>query len=425
MRCLPSLRNGDNLLFIAAALVVIFARGISAVQGQDFSIHKAESIKAQEPPKDADKMNLSIFQDTTPPIVEDDSIQFSVHNAKPMNLGDEPKALSKMEFRRANRVLVFHATKPVTETIRVTVCDEGIFGRRCRVENRLVTRPPASSVEVVKTLKTMEGWVCEPSEEAHWVFVDVDDVKNANLVKELKVNRAELPILIKETDPTIRKKATGISQKTASDWWNDNATDPRETKQKPKEQQTQPSDPNFGQSDHRWTYPGNIRQHLTDPRFPHHLPKAVIDTWSDEQCEKWHAWHHDVLEGTIPASKASSATSPLTSGTSKVSRTSQTPSNSTKVPSRYISGNSLEAHIYQIANNAARAPPMQRPSLGKDGKKTKDEKRWRESERKRIRREVNRQVWSQYSTFDPFTILSIILTIIKILSFIFDAYNLN
>lgn len=77
----------------------------------------------------------------------------------------------------------------------------------------------------------------------------------------------------------------------------------------------------------------------------------------------------------------------------------------------------------------AAATPAPRMSYSADPKKRKQEEKalrdWKSAERKRLRKEVTQQVFSQYSTMDPFTILTIIQVILKVLALIYEAYGLR
>ena len=75
---------------------------------------------------------------------------------------------------------------------------------------------------------------------------------------------------------------------------------------------------------------------------------------------------------------------------------------------------------------AQQAPRLSYSSDPRERKQQEKELRdWKAAERKRLRREVSRQVFAQYSTMDPFTILTIIQVVIKVLTFLYQAYGLT
>lgn len=377
---------------------------VSVVGAQEFSISR---VVPQEKADD----DFSIYKRTR--IVESrgKDINFSI-NAKPRKSAVDvpPPPANTPEHAQArvvNRVLVFHHTKPWNETVlkAVKVCN----GSKCWTETRRVQveHLPTGSQKFLQELKSLKQWKCDPDVDAHFVPIDVDDPKNHALVKEFKVERKDLPLLVKETDGKIRRSAEGMSGTHASEWWNSTFQ---------KRDIAEPQGSLFRQDDHhQWTHPGNIRHHLMDPKFPHHLPKAVIDTWTDKQCEAWHNWHHQILSGQRAISK------PLSQMTK--------PRISTQVVSLgYPKGSqsaSISAFAQRVAHQVARAPPRQ-SSFSSDPKKAaKELKKWKSKERDRIKKEVRRQVWNQYATFDPFTWWAILSILFRVLSLIYDMYGLR
>lgn len=280
----PSLTEKALLVAIVVVAVMglagVFPTGIShGGERISFSSYEAEPqvIQAREP------IGFSIHARQESATKDDaPKISFSVYDAQPI----DETATAKPDCspaRLMNRMLVIH---PATQTIKVKVCDEN----GCRFELRTVPHG------IVKQLKTLAPkWSCGDQECDHFRLVNADDPKQAELLRELDVKRDDLPMLVKETDVEKRKKASGMTADDIAKLWNKWFIEPAAEGEKA--EAVEKCLPTFASSGEQWTYPGNIRHHLTDPRFPHHLPAALVATWSDAQCLGWHNWHHEVLSG--------------------------------------------------------------------------------------------------------------------------------
>lgn len=407
-------KDGDWILFLMAVIVVVFAIAQSIAKGQDISIHKAESA----PPVSQQKedVDFSIHAMELPAISQGmEEIDFSVHNAKPLPKpqGDAPKECSPV--RVANRVLLIVDKGGQTVQKQVKICEGGI----CHWEMRSFQVEHSASQTILKELgKLGNGWETD-GENGHFKVVDFSDPRNQDMVKELRIGRQDLPLLVKETEDTIRKRAAGMSDVDLAKWYLQQYTPGPSKDSGSAKSDGVPSVGGF-LSGPQWDYngQGSLRSHLMDPRGLHHLPAAVVNSWSEQQVQAWHNWHHEVLQGQ--STKATpAAVKPQASRKSGPVR---------QVSLGYSQGSfqgDVASFALAVAQQTARAPPA-RTSFGSDPKKAaKAEKKWKSDERKRIRKEVSRQVWGRYSTFDPFTILTIISILIRIFSFIFDAYGLN
>lgn len=236
------------------------------------------------------------------------AVAFSIIDAKPLDIPagtpapnvppppdeDAPPKPDCAPARLVNRVLVILHDKPVSETVRVKVCDA--FG--CRFENRVTQHSPKESQRVLAELKKLEPkWTAGHKDCDHFLLIDADDPQHAKLIKELDVKRGDLPLLIKETDPNKRKRAAGLSGAEITKLWNKWFLEPtaEPAAEAPACVPGVGSFAGYPQWDYRGS--GSLRDHLTDPRGLHHLPRAVVDPWSDRQIQAWHNWHHEVLAG--------------------------------------------------------------------------------------------------------------------------------
>lgn len=376
---------------------------MSVVCGQE---RRAIPFSMTNPPKAVEESPLPDFSVHKRQVIsegKEDLIDFSVYAAKSLSQAVSPSEdinkEKKSSIRAINRVLVFHATKPYigTKTVMKSfrVCD----GDRCYIEQRPVVESvqysAQSSIDFLAGLDQIrDRWKCSSESDAHFVPVDVDDPKNQELVKTFKVERRDLPLLVKETDPKVRRSADKVTPAQAAEWWNlqFRARPPKPYKDEPpKPLGLGSQNPIWEQDDdHHWSFVGpSLRQHLMDPKYPHHLPKAVVDSWTDQQCEAWHNWHHEVLSGHKPVSK------PLFR---------MTPTNT-------------RSQMFGIA----RAPPPSREVIN-DPKKYEQ---WKANERQRIRREVERKHQSRMMGMDPLTIISILSLVFRLCSLIYDAWGLN
>ena len=373
-----------------------------------FDILRQEAPKSAEAP--SPPMRFSVYRDED--VIAEEKARADKKKAieeAARKASEAAATKSKQEacMRMRNRVLVFHTTRSSFVNKKVYECD----GRgSCRWVTRLVEVKPEASEKFLRELQALEGWKCSPTEYSHWVLVDVNDPKNAVLVKQFAPNTNELPVIVRETDPKIRRSAVGMDGKRAGEWWNQQF---QEQPPQPRESSGKPGAFHFD-DEHPWTHPADLRRHLMDPRSPHHLPKAVVDSWSDPECVKWHNWHHEVLSGNKAIPKPLSQSTPRKFGS---------------VVSLGYSQGSYEHQVasfaMRVAQQTARAPPSQ-SSFGSDPKKAKKaEKKWKNQERERVRKEVRRQVWNEYATFDPFTWITIISIIFRVLSLIYDMYGLR
>lgn len=394
----------------------------------DFSIHQEDSpriVQGGGVKQTREMPDFSIHSASQDSPISEGIIDFSVHNFQ--DKSEQKKGDDPLSLRRANRVLVIYHSKPITKTTRVKVCVNGV----CHYEDRVIKTPPTESVRFVGALTLWSGeqtkWRCGINSDDHFKLVDASDPKNSELLGDLGVSKEELPLLIKETQPDQRKRATGLSGEDAAKWWNSKF---QEAVAPEAIQGVEKVTPGGFLSGPKWDYhgQGTLRQHLMDLNAPHHLPKAVVDGWSDAEVQWWHNWHHEVLEGR----KAVKQQTPITQQKSIQGQTTKAAPPMGRGVSRvslgYSSGSfegQVSSFAFAVAQQTARAPPAQN-SFGSDPKKAeKAQKKWKHDERKRIRKEVSAQVWSEYSTFDPFTILTILSIIIRVLSFIFDQYGLN
>lgn len=419
---------GDWILYLLVLIIVTFSVVQSIAKGQEipFSMSNAEAtpLVVREAPKDSTEMDFSIHQEVR--IVQDDDlIGFSVHNAKPMEVGSAKPDCS--DARQANRVLVIVDQSKRKEQRQVQICEKG---KPCRWVMQTVEVEHASSQQVLKDLeklsKSNSDWKVGDDECVHFKIVDWSDSRNVDMIKELDIQQKDLPLLVKEAQLDQRKKAAGMKMEELAKWYIQKYMQP--TPEGVQQQGPQVCVPNIGgfAGGPRWDYnrSGSLRQHLTDPRGLHHLPKAVVDQWSDAQVQAWHNWHHEVMEGHKVQAAPANVTKPVPL---------KPQASKSVIPVRQVSfgysrgslQNEMANFALSVAQQTARAPPP-RASFGSDPKKaSKAEKKWKEQERSRIRKEVRRQVWNKYATFDPFTILTIIQVIIQILNFIFSQYGLN
>lgn len=277
----------DRSLLLLAAVVAIIA-GCQQVFGQSFSIHESPSPLVAKSP-----VSFSIHQAT----VEDvrNPIQFSVHELTAgrgdLNAGDGHPI--------ANRVLVFVKSQATSQQVRQRVC-RGLF---CTYEWVTVAVPPTSSTEAKTSLQTLAektpSWRVsfDPADSrSHFVVIDIDDPANQPLVDQFQVDQSQVPVAIAELSGA-KTALTGMDHVAIATWFNANHVADISATKAAQVKAFKAVAPTFGSSQSQWTYPGNIRTHLMDPSSPHHLPKAVIDQWSDQQCIQWHNWHHQVLSG--------------------------------------------------------------------------------------------------------------------------------
>jgi hypothetical protein len=129
----------------------------------------------------------------------------------------------------------------------------------------------------------------------HFEIIDADDAANAKLMQDLAIKKSELPLLVKECDPTQRKPAVGLKTTDLARTWNQWFAEPKPS---PKSE-TGPCVPKLGANGKTaWTWPGSLREHLIDPRGPHHLPPAVVDRWTFAEQQRFHNWHHDAMQAS-------------------------------------------------------------------------------------------------------------------------------
>ncbi len=214
----------------------------------------------------------------------------------------------------ANRVLVFVRRNLVT-TQQVKVCVNGF----CRYEMRQVKAPAEVDNQLVQQLKELKsGWKTSEDtlEPCHFLLVYDDSTEGQKTFEKYSVESTECPILVKELDPETRisfgdsGRRVGTSSAvyspsgTSAATWYVNHYDESlkrsgsvNIEDSSTVEITEPTAFHFESSDRQWTYPGSIRKHLTDPKQVHHLPPALVATWTDEECIAWHNWHHETLSG--------------------------------------------------------------------------------------------------------------------------------
>lgn len=327
----------EPLLCLVMVLAGLFAVLLPQSRGAErisFSISDSEPQTVQSRGDGAVKFSI---HDRTPTVTKSatPTISFSVHDAQELKPECSPA-------RTLNRVLVLHATKTVT---LVKVCD----ANGCRfVEQVSPQTPPASAKLLAEVAKLTEkkSWKAGATECDHFWLVDIDEPKNAALIKDLGVKRDELPLLVKESDANSRKKAAGMKAHDLAQHWNNWFREPQAEAQ-PDNQQCLPTVGGFA-SGPRWDYTGNgtLRQHLTDPRGAHHLPAAVVNEWTDSQVQTWHNWHHEVMAGRRAVQ------TPVNQSTERqgASRRSNSPG---------ASARPLTDRITAIARATIRSPPAQ------------------------------------------------------------------
>lgn len=332
MRC--SFKRCSLLL---AAFCLLTSTFTTAGERISFSINDAEPVIVQGK---REAVSFSIHAREERAATTASAIAFSVHDAQPMPTpkpdGEPPKP-DCAPVRQVNRVLVIY---PPTTTVRVKVCDD--FG--CRFELRKVPHPILGELK-----KLAPKWSAGDKDCDHFRLVNADDPRQADLLRELAVKLDELPLLIKETDVEKRKKAAGMSGEEIAKLWNKWFIEPKAEEPAGQRAATEKCLPQFGSDGHQWTYPGSIRSHLTDPRQVHHLPKAVVDAWTDQQCVAWHNWHHEVLSGRKLAAPARASAQ-------------QSPTGKSAPPpqARQVSFDSpVENRIASIARSTIRSPPPQ------------------------------------------------------------------
>lgn len=322
-------------LLLVCSLSVVSGQWSLAGERVPFSMLDAPPVITQG----RERPSFSIHAQEDAPVATSQRIAFSVHDAKvatdPQPEGDAPKA-NCAPIREVNRVLVIYHEKPATETVREYVCN----AQFCGWQNRTWTRSPKESEKFLKSLKALpDAWNIGVDDCCHFKPINADDPKHAKLVKELKITFGEMPLLVKESEPDKRKRAAGMDGPAAAHiylkWYV--RAEPEASSGATRCEPMGPLD-GIQFAAEQWTYPGNIRHHLTDPKFPHHLPAALVDSWSDAQCVGWHNWHHGVLRGEGRGAR----------GTQPVRRTSLAPH-----PSR------LTQRIADVARSTLRSPPAQ------------------------------------------------------------------
>ena len=331
--------SGAILFAVAMGLVLyVLTRAVPSASGADrisFSINAAEPVIVQAKAR-GDAIKMSIHASEERSVSTATPIAFSVHDATALD-GNSPKP-DCVPARTVNRMLVIY---PPTATVKVKVCDE--FG--CRYELRMVPHPILGELK-----KLSPKWSCGDKECDHFRLINADDPKQAGLLRELEVKRDDLPMLVKETDVEKRKKAAGMSGEDIAKLWNKWFVEPKAEETGARGEGRGASEkcfPQFGSDGHQWDYPGSIRDHLTDPRQVHHLPRAVVESWSDSQCVAWHNWHHEVLSGRRMGTPARPSSQQTQTGKSAHPTKSQPVSFASPLANR----------ISAIAQATIRAPP--------------------------------------------------------------------
>ena len=245
----------------SAFLLVMLCASVAAAQEVDL-------LGVDFAKRDSHSMDILAKPPGAPPQVPQEDMQLDL-------FGKQPQATTA-KVGRGDRVLLFvDLSESVT---RSQVCTNG----DCRwVENRVPRH--AASAKVVAELKAVptEGnskWAVASDATAHFQIVDVSDAKNAALVQKYKPQ--ELPQAVKlaghsETARIVADKGPIELCK----WWL-NPTTAAATSHIARQ----------------WSFPGDIRQHLTDPSQPHGLSPDLIRGWTDEQCIDWHNRHHELME---------------------------------------------------------------------------------------------------------------------------------
>ena len=337
-----------RLLLVCSWFALLLVSQSFGAERISFSIHEAEPqiVSARSP--SANGFSIYAREEVTrdaPPIA------FSVYDAKPL-VADRPEVKPDCTpARLTNRMLVIH---PASETIKVKVCD----ANGCRFELRTVAPPIIGELK-----KLAPKWSCGEKDCDHFRLVNADDEKNVALLKELDVKRSDLPLLVKETDVEKRKKAAGMTGEELAKLWNKWFAEPVAEGPEAKAE-AEKCLPTFGGlSGPRWDYngSGSLRDHLTDIRGLHHLPRAVVDGWSDSQVQAWHNWHHEAMQGRVSR----------TTGTQK-----QNVAAGKKLGYRSGSNESTIANrAHQIATSIVRSPPAGLVAAQSSGDKSAQKKR--------------------------------------------------
>lgn len=259
----------------------------TAKRGMEFSIQQAEAPAAQSP-------RIKFSMTDAPEMA-------NVPKSAPAATIAVPKPIAEPECgtdREANRVLVIVATKLATEYrfVKAANCPDG----RCPLIRQAVKLTTDASDRLLAELARLpKNWKWGEDDCNHFEIIDADAKEHAKLLTQLAVKRSELPLLVKECDPIVRKPGTGLKMADLAKLWNQWFAEPRPTKS-----EHGACLPRLG-ADGRtsWTWPGSLRDHLIDPRGPHHLPAAVVDRWTFDEQKRFHNWHHDKLTGTVSQSK--------------------------------------------------------------------------------------------------------------------------
>lgn len=195
----------------------------------------------------------------------------------------------------SNRVLLI---LPPRQFAYVKVCEGGF----CRLK-KVEIQPP-----ILKEMAALgqHNWTFGTLPQDHFQIIGIDRSELAyQLFRELNINAQDLPVFVKEFDTSKQKRASGMTAAAVSVLWNTWYVQDSPAMAAQARNATPQCLPTFGSSGNArgWPFYQSIRQHLTDPNAVHHLPEALVKTWTDPQCETWHAWHHDVLEGRIKATR--------------------------------------------------------------------------------------------------------------------------
>ena len=330
----------SRLLLVCSSFVLLLLSQSFGAERISFSIHDAEpQIVAGRSPV-AEGFSIHAREEVSRDLPV---ISFSVHDAVPL-LAEKPDVKPDCTpARLTNRMLVIHAA---AETIKVKVCD----ANGCRYELRTVAPPILGELK-----KLSPKWSCGEKDCDHFRLVNADDEKNVALLKELDVKRADLPLLVKETDVEKRKKAAGMTGEDLAKLWNKWFAEPVPEAKAEAEKCL----PTFGAlRGPRWDYngSGSLRDHLTDIRGLHHLPRAVVDGWSASQVQAWHNWHHEAMQG-------------------RVARKAQIPSPKSQTQRDKPSVGVIERRALAIAHATVRKPPPRLVAAQSSGDKSAQKKR--------------------------------------------------
>jgi hypothetical protein len=250
---------------VLLALLLAFVPGV--VSGQDIDLFGSNKIQAGNP-------GVDLFGRLPATAIKAE---------EPMPAGFDllaaaPKKKIAVEGGKHDRVLLFVDLSH--RVVRKQVC----YGSYCRFEdvNEAISPQSAEIIARLKAVETPNGsvWSVSDRRDAYFQVVDIGRPESASLAATYKPDAIPMAVKLQRGIEFSRKAVGGMSGVELCRWW------------------LEPTSPAAAESQtvRRWTYPGNIRQHLTDASQPHGLSPELIKGWTDQQCIDWHDRHHEWME---------------------------------------------------------------------------------------------------------------------------------